>query len=636
MPPPDDIRIVIPDRNNNSGQNTFGYAPINASRGPKRPSRGPSGRFRKRPRTGQRPEEQGSRERTSPSSLEIRTSRNQERRRTERKGEEISTTVTNTLTARQKEEANFIEYMESFRESGLVKHRSNVSGHMRAFVQYVTHSNTKVGTQWEAGFKERNPGTNSWYQYPSESSPDGCLVDSSLSKNCRILQRLNALMKRYSISKERLYIAKETGYLASGKRKARVTVHRPQRPSEVRRDAPSCIQTFSASGRAIDPYFIFAPNQQARPRIGKAVPFHTTSGHPVLVYHKAGEWADENCLMEWLWENFLPQTGAQTGAVGTPDDPSPPYRILVLEEERFSVSREFYAHCWANHIFILSIPRTESGSIILKVFDDLVSSLFGEPYDTFAKREMAAGDKEFSVRKDKFIDFFYGQTHDRKLRDSLKIKKAWKESFLMPPNPSGLRTHVERCKPTPGGRNRQLSVSRSDLSMSANLSSPPDLPGRVRSQTSPLVRKRSRIERSTSQDQLHTPETQATVDHYPYRENDWSGRQSFSSIEDDDYDQDEDDYPSEPPLPTPSVSGNDRTDPDWRVPRPHVPRDRHQPRESTTPRLRGSSRDTSTIRGLMTPNQRRDEFSRQVDEILRTASDSIRNLSDTIWSERSF
>ncbi|KAJ6160652.1 hypothetical protein N7470_004048 [Penicillium chermesinum] len=382
----------------------------------------------------------------------------------------------------QVDEAAFIEYMETYLRRGFSVKGSHVLSHLKVYRKRVQSPKKPVGKDWDSGFFERYPKAQQWHLPRSgKTTPNDRTIDHDTAALCNILDELAGLVKSKKIPRDKIYFALNTGYMVSGSRGITPAIKRPQRPGDVRREAPSVVYAFSSTGQAIDPYFIFQSNEQT----GHAE-IKTSQGRQLWAYYSETEWADDSSLMDWFFRVFHPQTKGSGN-----DNANFLNRIIVLEEERFPVTKELYASCWAKNVYLISIPRTTPGRIILKVFEDLMQgSRFGEPYDTFAKKNMKRDDKMFSVSNEKLIDFIYGQTRQPDL--GTFVREAWRESYLMPTRSKDFLQFVEMRKPTPRHpratpllQNPRNISAQHAISPTSDMSTPTIVPARNRGRSPP-------------------------------------------------------------------------------------------------------------------------------------------------------
>lgn len=453
--------------------------------------------------------------------------------------------ITETLTSEQLEDAEFVQYMETYLKRGfkLNQSRSKVYAHRKAFRERAGNNFAPRSGEWDAKFFKRYPKALQWHlPRAGNDAPHDRVIDCQAEAICDLLKEISVLMSRELIPKHNVYFAINTGYLASGKlaRGCKTAIKRPQQPGNVQREARSVIYAFSAAGITLDPYFVFRSNEQT----GQGEEVHTSSGRRLRAFNSDKEWADEQAVMDWFFKVFNPATKGDRGN-------ERPCRILVVEEERFPISKELYASCWGNNVFVFSISNTTPGKLILKHFDELVlGEKFGVPYDTFAKREMAHSDEKFSVGKDKLVDWIYGKVRQPDLASS--VKSAFKSAYLMPASHAQFREFFERNKPTP--RHPPVTPAPSlrnettrNISPTSDMSSPTVVRGEDRGGRSLPNGPHPIAAGGRTTNQPVSPMSQGHVDSYPYRPPDWPDDEIFSQgrgIRED------------PDLPTPPVSRN--------------------------------------------------------------------------------
>lgn len=435
--------------------------------------------------------------------------------------------------------------METYLKRGFkVGHRrSKIIAHRKAFRERAGTYFAPRSADWDAKFFQRYPKALDWHlPRGGNDAPDEVVIDCEAESICDLLKEMSTLMSRNHIPKHNVYFAINTGYLTSGTlgRGCKTAIKRPRRPVTVARESSSVIYAFSAAGTALDPYFVFHGNEQT----GQGEEVRTSSGRKLRAFNSDKEWADEQAVMDWFFKVFNPATKGDRGNERQS-------RILVLEEERFPISKELYASCWGNNVFVFSLSKSTPGKLILKHFDELVlGERFGDPYDTFAKRDMAHSDEKFSVRKDKLVDWIYGKVRQPDLASS--VTSAFKSAYLIPVDHVKFRESFERNKPTP--RHPPITPAPSlrnettrTISPTSDMSSPTVVRGEDRGGRSRPNGPSPIAAGARSTNQPVSPMSQGHVDSYPYRPPDWPDDEVFSQgrgIRED------------PDLPTPPVSRN--------------------------------------------------------------------------------
>lgn len=318
------------------------------------------------------------------------------------------------------EDSAIIEYVGRWRDHGFqLKKQDMVSQIASAYLKY--HGSPDSGTSRHHGIFARNRDFHEKFKNDRKSEKTQLSNKTPEQEDvrlCKFIELFARIRAENNLQDEQIFVLSDTGYAT--------TVQKDKRPLNIRRrgspenrELASVIYCYPIRGKPLSPYVLFKSSNVRGPK--------TYDGRVTISYNTSG-WAETTHALDWLNSVFEKETcssGRRHRGHRQGQDP----RRLLLIDDSFPVTPEFFVTCWERKVRCLCIPK--KGSEYLNPFDNGIIGALDKLYAEHMKKQLRTR-TPYSISASQFATFV-----DRELsypdRED-ESREAWYHACLLPPS----------------------------------------------------------------------------------------------------------------------------------------------------------------------------------------------------------
>ncbi|KAJ5788746.1 hypothetical protein N7457_003736 [Penicillium paradoxum] len=275
------------------------------------------------------------------------------------------------------EDLAVIDYVTRWRDHGFhLKKQDMVSQIASAYLKHC--GNPDSGISRHHGIFARN------HEFHEKFKNDRKLEKQQLSnKNpevedttlCEFIKLFAAIRSKHDIQDEQTYVLSDTGYATAIQKDKRLLNIR-RRGSSGNRELASVIYCHPACGKPLSPYVIFKSSNVRGPK--------KYDGRVTISYNTTG-WAETTHALDWLNSVFERETSSSLRRNRGQRRDQNQHRLLLIDES-FPVTPEFFVNCWERKVICLCIPK--KGSEYLNPFDNGIIEALDKLYAEHMKKQL--------------------------------------------------------------------------------------------------------------------------------------------------------------------------------------------------------------------------------------------------------